>query len=49
MAIQSLVDHVGRFLRASFFRAFPLFLGLPIYGVFSAAYFWLRRYPYSWY
>ena len=39
MAIQTLVVHVGRFLRASFFLAFPLFFGLPIYGVFSAGYF----------
>ena len=29
---------------ASFFRAFPLFLGLPNYGVFSAACFGLRRF-----
>ena len=43
-AIQFLINHVGRLLRASFFRAFSFFLGLPIYGVFSAAYVWLRRF-----
>ena len=39
MAILNLVNHVGRFLRASFLCAFLLFFGLPIYGIFSAAYF----------
>ena len=33
MAIQTLVDYVGRFRRASFRRAFPLFFGFPIFGV----------------
>ena len=33
MAIQTLVDHVGRFRRASFLRAFPLYFGFPVYGV----------------
>ena len=44
MAILNLVNHVGRFLRASFLCAFLLFFGLPVYGVFSAAFFGCARF-----
>ena len=30
MAIQTVVDHGGRFCGASFLRAFPLFFGFPV-------------------
>ena len=46
MAIQTLIDHVGRFRRASFLRAFPLFFGFLFMAyVVSFVFLWLLVRP----